>query len=275
MAPNPEQINEDVVLCEVDNSIATLTLNRPGSANGWTGAMEAKYFDLLAECEENPAVKAIVVTGAGRTFCPGADMGNLQSFGSSEAQSSGGDVVGRATRPSHFPTMISKPTIGAINGACAGVGLVQALMLDLRFSAPNVKYTFAFARRGLIAEYGSAWLLPRLVGQSRALDLMMSSRVVLAEEALSMGLINQVHAADRLLDETRAYAYDLATNCSPTSMAIMKQQVQRSWGQDLETQLEESFVLMNKSLRRPDFKEGVTSYIEKRAPQFGPLSSQL
>ena len=264
--------DDDVVLYEADGGVATLTLNRPGSANGWTGPLQQRYFELLAQCQADDAIKAIVVTGAGRTFCPGADMNDLQAFSKADpSTSSGAETVTRSNYPLHFPTTITKPTIGAINGACAGVGLIQALMLDLRFSAPGVKYTVAFARRGLIAEYGAAWLLPRLVGQSRALDLLMSSRVVLADEALSMGLISQIHPADRLLDEARSYAFDLATNCSPTSMAVMKRQVTHSWQQDLPEAMDEAFELMNKSLRRPDFKEGVSSYLEKRSPAFHPI----
>jgi len=267
----------DVVLCEVDSGVATVTLNRPGAANGWTGELQERYFELLAQCDADPTVKAIVVTGAGKTFCPGADMNMLQGIGASNESSGGnpGDSVTKSKRPLHYPTMLTKPTIGAINGACAGVGLVQALMLDVRFSAPGVKYTLAFSRRGLIAEYGAAWLLPRLVGQSRALDLLMSSRVVLAEEALAMGLVNRVVPADQLLDEARAYAYDLAANCSPTSMAVMKRQINHSYGQTLDEAMDEAFGLMNRSLKRTDFKEGVASYVQKRPPQFAPITGDL
>ena len=155
---------DDVVLCDIDGGVATLTLNRPAANNGWTGAMQVRYFDLLVECEANPDVRAIVVTGAGKSFCPGADMDVLS------AASGRGNLSGDASapitspRPGYTPMLINKPLIGAINGACAGVGLVQALMLDVRIAAAGAKFTFAFARRGLIAEYGSAWLLPRIVG---------------------------------------------------------------------------------------------------------------
>ncbi len=271
-----EDATQDVVLYEADGGVATLTLNRPGSANGWTGPLEKRYFELLAQCQADSAIKAIVVTGAGRTFCPGADMNNLQAYSKAGPSAATGNVVeARTGYPLHYPTTITKPTIAAINGACAGVGLVQALMLDVRFSAPGVKYTVAFARRGLVAEYGSAWLLPRLVGHSRALDLLMSSRVVLAEEALTMGLISQIHPAERLLDEARSYAFDLATNCSPTSMAVMKRQVNDAWHQSLPEAMDEAFELMNKSLKRADFKEGVSSYLEKRSPHFDPITGDL
>jgi enoyl-CoA hydratase/carnithine racemase len=277
-----------LVLVDIDRGVATLTFNRPESNNGWTGGLEQAYYNALEDCEADPDVKVIVVTGAGRSFCPGADM-NMLAAGAS----SGGNLtspeplvdsgsarpaeqaVGRTKQPLVYPAIHTKPLIGAINGACAGVGLVQALMFDLRFAAAGAKFTVAFARRGLIAEYGSAWLLPRIVGQANALDLLLSSRVVLAEEALQMGLVNRVFPKEELLAATQAYARDLAVNCSPTSMAVMKSQVSRAWEMDLPTAMDEAYGLMNRSLRLPDFKEGVTSFIAKREPSFGPIQSDL
>ena len=170
-----------------------------------------------------------------------------------------------------FPLTVRKPLIGAINGACAGIGLVQALMADIRFAAAGAKFTTAFARRGLIAEHGSSWLLPRLVGMSRALDLMMSSRTFTAEEALELGIVNYVVPKEEVLDAAVAYASDLAQNCSPTSMAVMKQQLYGHALADVDTALKESNKLMRESLRPQDFKEGVASYVEKRPPAFDGL----
>jgi enoyl-CoA hydratase/carnithine racemase len=257
---------DDVVLYEVRDGVALLTLNRPDRMNAWTGELEDRYFDLLAEADAAPEVRAIVVTGAGRGFCPGADMDLLQGLGG------GGASLGAADRrPVTFPLSVRKPLIGAINGAAAGVGLVQALMFDLRFAAAGAKMTFAFSRRGLVAEYGVSWLLPRLVGTSRALDLLLSSRVIVVEEAERLGLVNRVVDGGELLDTAMAYAHDIAQHCSPASMAAIKDQVYGHWDGDLGAALDESNALMRQSLGGPDFTEGVASYVEKRTPAFAPL----
>src|SRR5256714_6207153 len=257
----------DVILMEVEDRVAILTLNRPDRLNAWTQEMEGRYFDLLEQCAADPEVRAIVVTGAGRGFCAGADMGSLQDIGAA-----GG--VGEAReqlRPQNVAQTVPKPIIAAINGACAGIGFVHALMCDLRFAAAGAKFTMAFARRGLVAEHGASWLLPRLVGQANALDILMSSRVFLAEEARELGVVNRVVPPEQLMDETMAYAADLAANCSPASMAAMKKQVYRHMAADLTTAMQESNVLMAESLRQPDFKEGVASFVDKRPPQFAPF----
>jgi enoyl-CoA hydratase/carnithine racemase len=259
-------MTSDVVLSEVSEGVALLTLNRPDRMNAWTGEMEDRYFDLLEEAEADPAVRAIVVTGAGRGFCPGADMDLLQEIGGG----GGGGEAGER-RPVTLPLSIRKPLIGAINGACAGVGLVQALMFDVRFAAEGVKMTTAFARRGLIAEYGVSWLLPRLVGTSRALDLLVSARVFTSEEALELGVVNRVVPAGELVGVAMDYARDLAASCSPASMAAIKRQVYDHAAVDVATALDQSNRYMRQSLRGPDFKEGVSSYLEKRAPAFAPL----
>ncbi|MEA3020010.1 MAG: hypothetical protein QOI47_1534, partial [Actinomycetota bacterium] len=247
---------EDVVLHEYrDDGVALLTLNRPDRLNAWTGELEQRYFTLLDECNHSDDVRVIVVTGAGRGFCPGADMSVLQDLSGSGGTSGGGGLTDAVHRPVTFPLTIRKPIIGAINGACAGVGFVQALMFDVRFAAAGAKFTFAFARRGLIAEYGSSWLLPRLVGMSRALDLMLSSRTFLAEEAFELGIVNHVVPKEELLDAALAYAADLAQNCSPASMAVMKEQLYGSALTTIDVALEEATKLMRESLRGADFKE--------------------
>ena len=259
--------DEQVVLYEVKEGVALITLNRPERLNAWNGAIEVGYFDRLEEASLDADVKVIVLTGAGRGFCAGADMDLLQGIG----QAGGAGEQG-PRRPPTFPLTVPKPIIAAINGACAGIGFVHALMCDLRFAAAGAKFTMAFARRGLVAEHGASWLLPRLVGQANALDILMSSRVFLAEEARELGVVNRVVPPEQLMDETMAYAADLAANCSPASMAAMKKQVYRHVASDLTTAMEESNVLMAESLRQPDFKEGVASFVDKRPPQFAPLS---
>lgn len=256
---------QDLVLAERRGSVMVLTLNRPDRLNAWNNDLEDRYFALLDEAEDDPLVRAIVVTGAGRGFCAGADMGNLQKIDKAAERSV-------RPRPRTYPRTIGKPLIAAINGAAAGLGLVEALLCDIRFCQPGAKLTTSFARRGLIAEYGLAWILPRVVGPGRALDLLMSGRVVLGEEALEMGLVDFVVPADELLDAAVAYAADLAANCSPWSMATMKRQVLEALETDFDTAEAAADALMLGSFDRPDVKEGVASYVEKRPPSFAPLA---
>jgi enoyl-CoA hydratase/carnithine racemase len=258
----------NVVEMRIDEGVAILTLNRPERLNAWTGAMESAYFGYLDELRESPDVRVIVVTGAGRGFCAGADMQDLEALGAADPPAR----ASQQRRPQTFPLTVPKPIIAAINGPCAGIGLVQALMADIRFAAAGAKLTTAFARRGLVAEHGSSWILPRLVGPARALDLLLSGRVVLAEEALELGLVNRVVPGADLLDETLAYARDLATNCSPASMATMKRQVYADLEHGLEAALEEADRLMLRSFTAPDFVEGVASFVERREPSFPALA---
>ena len=261
--------DEDVVLWEESEGVATLTLNRPDRMNAWTAEMETRYFDLLQQAAATPSVRAVVVTGAGRGFCPGADM-DLLSGASSEGAGGLADT-GPGQRPKTFATTVPKIVVAAVNGACAGVGLVQALCCDVRFAAAGARWTTAFARRGLVAEYGSAWLLPRLVGTSRALDLLASGRVFSSEEALEMGLVSRVLPAADLLAAAQAFARDLAASCSPASMAVMKDQVYGAWEETLDQALARANRLMVQSLSGVDFVEGVQSYIARRPPAFEPL----
>ena len=258
----------EVVQRSIEDGVAVLTLNRPDRLNAWTAEMEAAYFELLAECAERADVRAIVVTGAGRGFCAGADMEELRSIGEDGLEAA---ARGRDTRPQSFPLTIPKPIIAAINGPVAGIGLVQALMCDIRFAAEGAKITTAFSRRGLVAEHGISWILPRLIGPAGALDLLLSGRVLLAEEAAELGLVNRVLAPDRLLDETLGYAHEVVVHCSPASMATMKRQVYGDLERGLEEAVSEANRLMIESLRAPDFVEGVASFVERRDPQFAAL----
>jgi enoyl-CoA hydratase/carnithine racemase len=258
----------ETVLREVTDGVCVLTLNRPERMNAWTHEMEARYFDLLEEAERDADTRVIVVTGAGRGFCPGFDMDALAALSQGEGD---GDEAGGARRPQTFPLTVRKPIVAAINGACAGIGLVQALMCDIRFAADGAKFTTAFARRGLVAEHGSSFLLPRLVGHAHALDLLLSGRVFLADEAERLGVVNRVVPRERVLEEALAYARDLAANCSPASMAAMKAQVYRDMERGLDESLDDANRLMLESFARPDFAEGVQSFVEKRPPAFAPL----
>jgi enoyl-CoA hydratase/carnithine racemase len=273
------------VLLNVEAGVATLTLNRPDRLNAWTQELERAYFGLLARCAADEDVRVIVVTGAGRGFCAGADMNDLQGLSdaagaaSQERASEGASSAGNGAAPQPpgrtqqtFPLTVPKPIIAAINGPCAGIGLVQALMCDIRFAAEDAKLTTAFARRGLVAEHGVSWMLPRLVGPARALDLLLSGRVVLGREAAAMGLVNGVMPRLTVLTETLAYARELAVNCSPASMAAMKAQVYAALDQELPAALAEADRLMLQSFEAPDFAEGVQSFVERREPRFAALS---
>jgi enoyl-CoA hydratase/carnithine racemase len=260
----------DVVQMAIEDGVALLTLNRPDRLNAWTVEMEQTYFGMLEECAGSAEVRVVVVTGAGRGFCAGADMHDLQALGNGGVEAS--DHASER-RPQTYPLSIPKPIIAAINGACAGIGLVQALMCDIRFAAEGAKLTTAFARRGLVAEHGISWMLPRLVGPARAMDLLLSGRVVLAEEAAGMGLVNRVLAPEKLLEQTLEYAGELAASCSPASMATMKRQVYADLERDLPQALAEADQLMLESFTAPDFVEGVTSFLERRDPRFASLGA--
>jgi enoyl-CoA hydratase/carnithine racemase len=263
----------DVVLYEVrDSGVAVVTLNRPERMNAWGGGLAAGFYAALDAAEADPAVRAVVLTGSGRAFCAGADMGDLSSI---ETANTDGDadiskMVGE--RHPHFVTTLRKPIIAAINGACAGIGLTQALMCDVRFAAAGAKFTTAFARRGLIAEYGISWILPRVVGWGAALDLLLTGRTFYADEAASLGMVKEVVAPEDLLPHAIAYAEDIAANCAPSSLAVIKQQVYGDTMTDVFEASTQAEKLMHESMLRPDFIEGITAFFEKRQPNFPPLS---
>jgi enoyl-CoA hydratase/carnithine racemase len=268
------RVAADPVLFELrDGGVAVLTLNRPERMNGWGGGLAKMFYSLLDRTEADPAVRAVVVTGRGRAFCAGADMGNLTTISNTSVESAGGTDVDQLVgeRHPHFVTTLRKPIIAAINGACAGIGLTQALMCDVRFAAEGAKFTTSFARRGLIAEYGISWILPRVVGWGAALDLLLSGRVFYADEAAEIGLVKEVVAPDELLPRAIAYAEDLAANCAPSSLAVIKQQVYADTMRDLFEASAVAEKLMQESMGRPDFIEGITSFFEKRPPNFPPL----
>ena len=259
--------SDDVVLATVDDGVACFTLNRPDRLNAWTLEMEERYFGLLAEAAADPAVRVIVVTGAGRGFCAGLDADALTGV------AGGTPLSDRPRKPQSFPLEIPKPIIAAVNGPCAGIGFLQALFADVRFAATGAKFTTAFARRGLLAEHGVSWLLPRMIGHARATELLLSGRVFLAEEAASLGLVHRVVEPDELLETTVAYARDLAEHCGPLAMAVTKYQVQHHWDVDLAEAQRETFALVERVHTTPDFEEGVASFVEKREPRFEPLAS--
>jgi enoyl-CoA hydratase/carnithine racemase len=256
---------DSVVLSERRGGVQVLTLNRPDRMNAWTPELEARYFDLLAEGEADPEVRVFVVTGCGRAFCAGADLDRLKGLGSGQVR-----VEARA-RPKTFPLTVRKPLVAAVNGACAGIGLLAALCCDVRFGSREAKFTSAMVRRGLVAEHGLSWLLPRVVGMANAAELLLSGRVLLGEEAQRLGLLHWALPPADVLPSALEYARDLAANCSPASMAAIKWQVYRHVDASLETALQESEPLMRASMASSDFREGVASFAERRPPSFEAL----
>jgi enoyl-CoA hydratase/carnithine racemase len=256
------------VTLAVDDGVALVTLNRPERLNALTAEMEVRYYEVLRAAAADPEVRAIVVTGAGRGFCAGFD---IDALGSIAEQGPGALAEGEPVRHT-LPLSLPKPIIAAVNGACAGLGLVIALMCDLRFAASQAKLTTAFVRRGLIAEHGISWVLPRIVGPSRALDLLLSGRIVLAEEARDMGLVDAVVEPEQLLGRATEYARELATLSSPAAMAVIKRQVWTHPMMELDAAVAESNRLMLESFGRPDMAEGVRSHVERRPPRFPPLT---
>jgi enoyl-CoA hydratase/carnithine racemase len=267
-----------VVRYEVAEGVATVTLNRPDRLNAWTGRMHAEYRWCLAAAEGDPAVRVIVVTGEGRGFCAGADAAAL----SRHAEAGGYDDglreppanPGYGVRPEFdhdfaFHYGMAKPVIAAINGPAAGVGLVLACYCDLRFAAAGAKLTTSAPRLGLPAEYGLSWVLPRLVGLGHAADLLLSSRVVLAEEAATIGLVNKVLPPDELLPFVAGYARRLATEVSPVSLRETKRQLYGDLHGDVGSSVVRSVELLDRMMGEPDYAEGVRAYLDRRPPQFG------
>ena len=267
---------------EVTDRIATITLNRPDKLNAWTATMEKEVRASLEEAGRDDGVRIIVLTGAGRGFCAGADMSLLSSVavqglpgGERDAASRlGGSSVQREgvlpdfQRKYSYFLGIEKPILAAINGPVVGLGLVIALYCDLRLASDAARFSTTFAQRGLIAEYGMAWMLPRIVGLPNALDLLFSARQINAAEALRMGLVNQVFAQESFLANVNEYAADLASRVSPRSLRVIKRQVYGAMFQSLAESFDLSVAEMVASLQSEDFKEGVAHFLEKRAPKF-------
>ncbi|MCF6284103.1 MAG: enoyl-CoA hydratase [Candidatus Hydrogenedentes bacterium] len=268
------------IVFDVADYIATITLNRPDKLNAWTMCMESEYRHAMADAEQRDDVRVIIVTGAGRGFCAGADMSLLSGIQGGDIEldkaqeqemaepGAGPDVKEDFQKPYTFPLAVKKPIIAAINGHAMGLGLVHAVYCDIRFASDKAKFGTAFSQRGLIAEHGPVWMLPRLVGIENALDLLYSARIIDAEEAKSMGLVSRVVPHDELLDRVREYATHLATQCSPRALGIIKRQVYESLLTQLGPATDIAIREMFESISTEDFAEGISSFIEKRPPNF-------
>jgi enoyl-CoA hydratase/carnithine racemase len=257
---------DQVVAYRVTEGVAVITLNRPDSLNAWTFAMGQQYLLRLDEAAADPAVSVVVITGAGRGFCAGADMGMLKQLMSGEFPPVDGVRDDYLTEPA-----VPKPVIAAINGPCVGLGLARALYCDVRFLSRGTTLSTAFARRGLPAEDALSWLVPRIVGWSRGLDLLLSARNISAEEALDAGLVNFV--VDDALQAAMTYAREMAAQCSPASMREIKAQIWADAAKTLPEANARADELLMAAFTRPDLAESVTAFLEKRPPNFPPLST--
>jgi enoyl-CoA hydratase/carnithine racemase len=266
-----------VVRYEVDGRVAILTLDRPDRLNAWTGRMHTEYRWCLARAEADAAVRAVVVTGAGRGFCAGADTAALDGHAQAGRYDPGTpDELARpgyGVRPEYdhafaFHFGLRLPVIAAINGPAAGVGLVLACFCDLRFAAEGAKLTTSAGRLGLPAEYGLSWVLPRLVGIGHAADLLLSSRVVEADEAARMGLVNRVLPPADLVPSALAYAQEVASSISPASARTAKAQLYADLHGDVGFAVARSEALLEQMVRGPDFAEGVAARRDHRQPEW-------
>jgi enoyl-CoA hydratase/carnithine racemase len=270
------------ILYSVNGPVAEVRFNRPDRLNALTRRMLAEMKHAIGEAEKDDAVVGIVLTGEGRGFCAGMDMQALSALGAAggtgkrvdedyglDAQP-GDPAMGEDFLKGHSYLMaVRKPIIAAINGPCAGLGFVLAMLCDLRFMGQEAVVTASFSQRGLVAEYGVSWILPRIIGVSKTLDLLWTSRKIKGDEAKEMGLVDKVFPAGDVAAQARAYIEELAAKAAPYSLMMMKRQVYRHLAMPLGEAVAETTQWIAESTARDDFKEGVNAYLEQRPPQFG------
>lgn len=258
---------EDVLLQDLDAGVLTIAFNRPEARNAWNPALEDALRTALLAADRSTDVRVVIITGAGRTFCPGPDPAAMSSGQSFRKVETSLDDLGQRYS---YMLGLRKPLIAAINGAAAGVGLCLTLYCDLRYASEKARLTTAFARRGLPAEHGSAWMLPRLIGPMNAADLLLSGRIIDGREADRLGLARCLPEED-FLATVRSVASEMALHCSPRSMMVIKRQLAEAW----RLSLAEATAMANReteaALSTDDFKEGVAHFVERRRADFRPL----
>ena len=256
---------------EVRGPVALATLHRPERKNAWTPGMGTELWRFFRRCDEDDAIRAIVVTGAGNTFCAGADLGRGGATFAGAGERERGEASAREIRERErvHPWQIRKPILVAINGAAVGVGLTMPLQWDLRIAANDAKLSFAFVNRGVIPELASTWILPRLVGVARACELLMSGRFILGEEAARIGLVNEAVPREEVLPRTLELANDIATKSAPVSVAVVKRFI---WEHLAVANPIDAMAREHRAFdwigRQPDAREGVMAFLEKRQPRW-------
>ena len=260
------------IVYEVADHIATITLNRPEQLNAFTNRMMRELIDAFDRVDADDEVRVVIVTGAGRGFCAGADLsggGDTFSGGGSDEQTDVGVPRDGGGLVSLRVFECKKPVIAAINGAAVGVGVTMTLPMDIRLASENARFGFVFARRGIVPEACSSWFLPRLVGISQAAEWCFSGRVFAADEALRGGLVRSVHTADELLPVARSMATEIVENTAPVSVALTRQMLWRMLGaaHPMDAHRADSRGILARG-RSTDATEGVVSFLEKRRPQF-------
>ncbi|HKF28455.1 MAG TPA: enoyl-CoA hydratase-related protein [Candidatus Binataceae bacterium] len=274
-------MNFTEIIYDKSDRIATVTFNRPEKMNAWTPTMGAETRTALLDADRDPTIGAIIVTGAGRAYCAGADMGGLSEISSGRARASGAGSSPspdqeewlRAQRPDYrnqyaYVLGLSKPVIGAINGACVGLGFTTCLYQDIRIASENARMGLIFVQRGLAIEHGSSWMLPRIVGVARAVELAVTGRLVDADEALRIGLVHRVVPQASLIETAREVAGHIANKCAPLGVSEAKKLVWRHLFTDLATAIREDDESMTMMTRSEDFKEGVRAFNEKRPAKY-------
>lgn len=263
----------ETILYDIKDRICTVTLNRPDKLNAINDTMSIELYEALHLADKDPEVRVIIITGAGKGFCAGGDVTGFGGMDPAQLPYKLPRTFDMNQRPDYQTRIswipaISKPVIAMINGPVAGYGLVHAMFCDLRFAADNATITTAYSRIGLGGEYGMSWILSRIVGHANALDLLMSARKIRGEEALRLGIVNQIHPADKLAEATYAYARELADKCSPLALRMIKQEIYEAPFQTLA----EAVILANRNMvvsnSSKDFKEGSRAFLEKRTPNF-------
>jgi enoyl-CoA hydratase/carnithine racemase len=271
-----EKMNFAEIIYEKKDRVATVTMNRPEKMNAWTPKMGAEMRIAMMDAERDPEVGAIIVTGAGRAYCAGADMAALSNIASGNASARVAEEPDpwmsqqRADYRTSYSWLLAlnTPVIGAINGACVGLGFTTCLYQDIRIASDNARLGLIFTQRGLAIEHGSSWMLPRIVGLAHAVELAITGRLVDANEALDMGLVNRVVAQDKLMATAREIASGIANKCSPLGVAQAKKMIYQHLFTDLATGVRDDDASMEMMTRSNDFKEGVKAFLEKRAPKF-------
>jgi len=269
-------VHYEQIAYEVSNQVATVTLNRPDKLNAWTQKMEEEVTEAIRAASSDDKVRVIILTGAGKGFCAGADMSLLSAISQESSaraeflfeEKVDGDVRADFQKKHAWLLTVPKPIIAAINGPAVGLGFIVPLYCDFRFASEKARFSVIFSKRGLVAEYGLAWMLPRLVGLGNAIELMYTSKLFDAQEALRIGLVSRVLPEENFLGAVQEFARELASTVSPRSLRVMKRQIYTGLLQDLGEAFDLAIEEMKGSFGTEDFKEGVAHFLEKRPSAF-------